>query len=127
MQPAGHGLRGRIGAMEEKKLSRWFFIVVLIGTTLLFFRMVRIFLVPILLAAVFSTLFYPLYEFFLRVFRGRKTLASFFCCFVLLLVLIAPLYLVADLVAKEAIEFYRTSQNRISEFFQQGAAGPLGW
>src|SRR4030095_14801068 len=92
--------------MDERKLSRYFFIAALLGTTLLFFRMVRIFLVPILLAAVFSTLFYPLYEFFLRIFRGRKTLASFCCCFLLLLVLIAPLYLVADLVARDAIDFH---------------------
>src|SRR4030095_6509832 len=113
--------------MDERKLSRYFFLAVLLGTTLLFFRMVRIFLVPILLAAVFSTLFYPLYEVFLRVFRGRKTLASFLCCFVLLLGLIAPLYLVADLVAREAIDFYRTSQDQIPKFFEKGAAGPLGW
>jgi predicted PurR-regulated permease PerM len=113
--------------MDEKRLSRYFFIAVLLGTTLLFFRMVRIFLVPILLAAVFSTLFYPLYELLLRLFRGRRTLASFFCCFVLLLGLIAPLYLVADLVAREAIDFYRTSQDQIPKFFEKGAAGPLGW
>src|SRR6185295_5949715 len=113
--------------MNERKLSRWFFIAVLLGTALVFFRMVRIFFVPILLAAVFATLFYPLYEKFLRIFRGRKTLASFFCCFVLLLGLIVPLYVVADLVAREAIDFYRTSQDRIAEFFQKGAAGPLAW
>lgn len=111
--------------MNEKKLSRYFFIAVLLGTTVLFFRMVRFFLVPILLAAVFSTLFYPLYEAFLRVFRGRKTLASFFCCFILLLGLIVPLYVVADLVAREAIEFYGTVQQQIGELFQKGSAGPL--
>ncbi len=113
--------------MNEKRLSRWFFIAVLLGTALVFFRMLRIFFVPVLLAAVFATLFYPLYEAFLRIFRGRKTLASFFCCFILLLGLIVPLYVVADLVAREAIDFYRTSQDRIAEFFQKGAAGPLGW
>jgi predicted PurR-regulated permease PerM len=93
---------------------------------LLFFRMVRVFLVPILLAAVFTTLFYPLFEIFLRLFRGRRTLAAFFCCFVLLLGLIAPLYAVADMVAREGIEFYRTAQVQIGEFFEKGAAGPLG-
>jgi len=112
--------------MDEKKLSRYFFIAVLLGTAVVFFRMVRIFFVPVLLAAVFATLFYPLYEGFLRLFRGRKTLASFACCFVLLLGLIAPIYVVADLVTREAIDFYRTFQDRIGEFFQQGAAGPLG-
>jgi predicted PurR-regulated permease PerM len=113
--------------MDDRKLSRYFFIAVLLGTALIFFRMVRVFFVPVLLAAVFATLFYPLYEAFLRIFRGRRTLAAFFCCFVLLLVLIVPLYVVADLVTREAIEFYRTSQDRITEFFQKGAAGPLGW
>ncbi len=104
--------------MNEKKLSRYFFIAVLLGTTVLFFRMVQFFLVPVLLAAVFSTLFYPLYQAFLRIFRGRKTLASFFCCFVLLLGLIVPLYVVADLVAREAIDFYGTAQRQIEEFFK---------
>src|SRR5262245_48238454 len=88
--------------------------------------MVRIFFVPVLLAAVFVSLFYPVYERFLRLFRGRKTLASFLCCFVLLLGLIVPIYVVADLVTREAIDFYRTFQDRIGAFLQQGAAGPLG-
>ncbi len=104
--------------MNEKKLSRYFFIAALIGTTVLFFRMVQFFLVPVLLAAVFSTLFYPLYEALLRVCRGRKTLASFLCCFILLLGLIVPLYVVADLVASEAVDFYRAAQVQIEEFFK---------
>lgn len=112
--------------MTERKSSSYFFLAVLIGTMLLFFRMVQIFFVPVLLAAVFSTLFYPLYEAFVRIVRGRRALAAFLCCFVLLLGLIVPLYIVADLVAREAIEFYRTAQVQIGEFFQQGPAGPLG-
>lgn len=112
--------------MIDKKLSRYFFIAILLGTTFVFFRMVRIFFVPVLLAAVFATLFYPMYEGFLRAFRGRKTLAAFFCCLVLLLVLIAPLYIVIDLVTREAIDFYGTFQDRIGVFLQQGAEGPLG-
>jgi predicted PurR-regulated permease PerM len=112
--------------MNEKKLGRYFFLAVLLGTTVVFFRMVQVFLVPVLLAAVFATLFYPLYEAFLRIFRGRRNLASFFCCFVLLLGLIVPLYGVAHLVTQEAIEFYKTAQHQIGEFFQNGTAGPLG-
>jgi predicted PurR-regulated permease PerM len=111
--------------MIDKKLSRYFFFAVLLGTTVVFFRMVGIFFVPVLLAAVFATLFYPLYEWFLRVFRGRKTLASFFSCFVLLLVLIVPLYAVADMVTREAIEFYRTAQVQVGEFLKKGPSGPL--
>ena len=111
--------------MDEKKLSRYFFFAVLIGTTVVFFRMVRIFLVPILLAAVFATLFYPLYEWLRRRFRGKKTLASFFCCFLLFLGLIIPLYAVADMVTREAIDFYHTAQKQMAEFMKTGPQGPL--
>src|SRR3712207_6205669 len=111
--------------MDEKKLSRYFFIAVLIGTTVVFFRMVQVFLVPILLAAVFATLFYPLYEWFLRRLRGRKKLAAFSCCFVLLLGLIIPLYVVADMVTREAIDFYHAAQTQIAEFMKTGPQGPL--
>jgi predicted PurR-regulated permease PerM len=96
--------------MDDKKLSRYFFIGVLLGTTVLFFRMVELFFVPVLLAAVFASLFYPLYERLLKVLRGRKTLASLLCCLLLLLVLIVPLYLVAEMVTREAIDFYRSTQ-----------------
>jgi predicted PurR-regulated permease PerM len=116
-----------IPAMDEKKLSRYFFIAVLIGTTVLFFHMVQMFFVPVLLAAVFATLFYPLYERLLRRLGGRKTLASFLTCFILLLVLIVPLYLVAELVAQEAVSFYKGSQAKIAELFQEGGAGPLAY
>lgn len=111
--------------MDEKKLSRYFFIAVLIGTTVVFFRMVAVFLVPILLAAVFATLFYPLYEWLLRRFRGRKTLASFCCCLILFLGLIIPLYVVADMVTREAIDFYHASQKQLTEFMKTGPQGPL--
>jgi predicted PurR-regulated permease PerM len=111
--------------MNERKLSRWFFIAVLLGTTLVFFRMVRIFFVPVLLAAVFATLFYPMYLWLLRAFRGRKTLAAFASCLVLLILLIVPLYLVADLVTHEAIDFYRSTQAHLGDLSQQ-IQGPLG-
>lgn len=111
--------------MNEKNLSRYFFIAVLIGTTIVFFRMIQAFLIPILLAAVFATLFYPLYEAFVRIFRGRRNLASFFSCFVLLLGLIVPLYLVADMVVREAIDLYQSAGQQIPDLLKKGEEGPL--
>jgi predicted PurR-regulated permease PerM len=108
---------------EEKKLSRWFFIAALILTTLVFFRMVQTFLVPIALAAVFATIFDPLYQAFLRTFRGRRSLAAFFCCFVLFLGLILPLYGVGHLVTREAIHFYASIEGEVTRLVQGGDAG----
>jgi predicted PurR-regulated permease PerM len=111
--------------MEDRKLSRYFFVAVLIGTAVLFFRMVRLFLLPVLLAAVFVTLFYPLYEWLLKTLRGRKTLASFLCCLLLLLVLVVPLYLVAEMVTREAIDFYRSAQANFGDIGQKLQASLL--
>src|SRR5436309_78003 len=111
---------------RDKLLSRYFFVAVLLGTTLLFFGMVRLFLVPALLAAVFSTLFYPLYERVAGAFGGRRGFASLACCLLLLLGLILPLYLVAHLVAQEAVEFYGMATRQIHTVLAQGDAGPLG-
>lgn len=108
---------------EEKKLSRWFFIAALVLTTVLFFRMVQNFLVPIALAAVFATLFNPLYQAFLRTFRGRRTLAALFCCLVLFLGLILPLYGVAHLMTLEAIHFYQSIEDDVTRLAQGGDAG----
>jgi predicted PurR-regulated permease PerM len=111
---------------RDKLLSRSFFVVFLLATTLLFFGMVRLFLVPVLLAAVFCTLFYPLYERVAGLLGGRRGLASLACCLLLLLGLILPLYLVAHLVAQEAVEFYGMATRQIHTVLSAGDAGPLG-
>ena len=113
--------------MIDKKLSRYFFIAALIGTTIVFFRMVQVFLVPILLAAVFATLFYPLFQLLVKRFRGRKTLAAFVTCFILLLVLIVPLYAVAHMVVVEAGTFYETAQRQLTAYMEKGPQGPVAW
>jgi predicted PurR-regulated permease PerM len=106
--------------MHDKTLARYFFIGILLGTSLLFFRMVQPFFVPVLLAAVFATLFYPLYEAFVRIFRGRRSVAAFSCCLVLFLGLILPLYGVANLVAGEAVGFYHAVQDKVSNLLASG-------
>src|SRR5436305_2074359 len=98
---------------RDKLLSRSFFVVFLLATSLLFFGMVRLFLVPVLLAAVFCTLFYPLYERAVRLLGGRRGFASLLCCLLLLLGLILPLYFVAHLVAREAVDFYGMAAKQI--------------
>jgi predicted PurR-regulated permease PerM len=80
-----------------------------------FFYMVRAFFVPVLLAAVFSALFYPLYERLVVAFRERKGLAALTSCLLLLLVLIVPLYLVGDLVSREAVALYDRSEDDIQQ------------
>lgn len=111
---------------EAEKLSRYFVLAVLIGIGVVFFNMVKIFLVPVMLAAVFAGIFYPLYNRLLKVFRQKKGLSAFVCCVILLLGLLIPTYFVANLVAKEAIDFYHSTEQIIREIIAQGDKGLLG-
>ncbi|MGH9361067.1 MAG: AI-2E family transporter, partial [Thermoanaerobaculia bacterium] len=107
--------------MRERKLSRYFFAAVLVLTLVVFFYTVRLFALPVLLAAVFATLFYPFYSQLVRLCRGRRGIAAVLCCFLLLLLLIVPVYLVVDLVSREAVEFYHSIEKDLDAAF---AAGP---
>jgi predicted PurR-regulated permease PerM len=112
--------------MNQKTLSRYFFITILIGAAFAFFYMVRMFLVPVLLAAVFTTLFYPMFEWFVRVFRGRRMIAAFVCCVLLLLAVILPILGVAHLVTLEAVDVYHSAEAKFAEITAEGQGGILG-
>jgi predicted PurR-regulated permease PerM len=112
--------------MNEKTLSRYFFITILIGSAAAFFYMIRMFLVPVLLAAVFTALFYPMFEWFERAFRGRRTIAAIVCCVLLLLAVILPILEVAHLVTLEAIDAYHAAEAKFTEISAKGQDGILG-
>ena len=107
--------------MHNQKLSRYFFIALLLGVAAVFFYMVRVFFIPVLLAAVFATLFYPLYERLLKAFRGRRGLAAIACCLILLLGLIGPLYGVVDLVVREGTSLFETARAQYDEAMLDGS------
>ncbi|MDZ7292942.1 MAG: AI-2E family transporter [candidate division KSB1 bacterium] len=111
---------------QVEKLGRLFLLAVLIGIGIIFFNMVKIFLVPVMMAAVFAAIFHPLYRRLLKITGQKKSLSAAVCCLVLLLVLLIPTYLIANLVANEAIAFYQTAEQNINEIIAQGDAGLLG-
>lgn len=99
-------------AEEKRNLGRRFLAALLLVTAALFLYMIRAFLVPILLAAVFSTLLYPLYRRLTRAFGGRSTLAALLCLLIFLVGLLVPLYAVAGLVVREGVAFYQAGEWR---------------
>lgn len=88
------------------RFSTTFLLALVVGTALLFFWMVRMFFVPVMLAAVFATLFHPLYRWLLGAFAGWRYTASFVTSLLLLFLLLLPVYLVGHRVTSEAIELF---------------------
>lgn len=106
--------------LKAEKFSRYFLLVVLVGIGVVFFNMIKIFVIPIVLAAVFVGLFYPLYGWLLKISRNKKSLSSFVCCLILLLGLLMPVFVVANLVSGEAINFYQNAEQKVEKLIQQG-------
>lgn len=112
--------------LRAEKFSRGYLLLLLVLVSVLFFNLIKIFLVPILLAAVFTSLFYPTYERLMKVFRNNRSLSAAVCCMLLLLGLLVPIYIVTDLVSREAIDLFNTAVPKVKEIIQEGDQGPLG-
>lgn len=91
---------------SSSSFSRYFLLVLVLLVAGLFFYMIRGFMQPVLLAAVFATVLYPLFERFVRWFGGRRALASIVTCLLLVIGIVAPLVAIGDMVAREAVSFY---------------------
>ncbi|HPI74983.1 MAG TPA: AI-2E family transporter, partial [bacterium] len=113
-------------ANEDIRFGRYFLLGVVIFIGVVFFKMISMFLIPIILAAVFCGLFYGFYEKLLRRLRGRRGISAGLCCLLLLLLLLIPLYFLGSLVAQEAVDFYDSAEAQVKEVIAQGDQGLLG-
>ncbi len=89
--------------MEKDRLSKAFILLMAMGLSIIFFGMIRSFLVTILLAAIFSGLAQPLFKRCEHRFGGRRALASVVTLLVLLVVVFVPFLLLVGIVTAQAL------------------------
>jgi predicted PurR-regulated permease PerM len=111
--------------LRAEKFAHYSLLLLILATGIVFFKIVKVFLVPVILAAVFAGLFYPFYTWVLRIMRGRKALSAFLCCVALSLGLLLPAYAVANLVAIEAVRLYQTAESKAQTVFGGDLGGRL--
>lgn len=90
-------------AFGKERFQRIFLLILALAISLLFFRMIRGFIVSILLAAIVAGLSYGLYKKLLGWFRGHRGAASGVTLLIVLLVIIMPLTVFLGIVASEAV------------------------
>lgn len=100
--------------MKDRIFSRLFLLIPASIILYLVWQMFQPFLLPVSLAVVLSTLFYPLYRKILRKLRGRKNLASSITCLLIILAGVIPCLLLLVLLAQEVSQTYETVQIKIS-------------
>lgn len=106
------------------EFSQYFLLFALLGLLTLFIFVIKGFIVPIIVAAVFCTLFYPLYQRLVKLLRGSTGWSAALACLILLLVLLIPLYLLVNIVINQAIDFYESIGPSLEELFTSGSLAP---
>ena len=90
--------------MQLKNYNTYFFLMILVGITLMVFYVLKPFIVPFVLAAVLANLFYFMYEGFLKITFRSKGISSALTCLIIALIIIVPITSVSFLVVSEAQE-----------------------
>lgn len=89
--------------MTEVQFRRAFLLLLVVAISAAFVAMIRMFLLTILMAALFSGVARPLYLRLQRLLRGNAPLASATTIVLLLVLVVAPLIALAGAVANEAL------------------------
>jgi predicted PurR-regulated permease PerM len=111
---------------NERKFSRYFLLALAALATIAFLYVIKIFVMSIILAAVFAALFFPLNEWLLRLLNGRRNLSALLSCIILFLGLLIPVFFISNLLAQQAVELYQTGVPRVNELLQEENVPLLG-
>ena len=101
--------------MTATRFRNAFLLLLVVAISFAFFAMIRGFVVTILLAAIFTGLSYPLYQWLLARFGGRRGLAAIVSLVLLLTLVIAPLLAVLGAGANEALQMTETIRPRLEQ------------
>lgn len=99
----------------KKTMHKPFLMILLLGSLLAIYLLFKPFLVEIIISAVLVSVFYSWYERLIKVFWGKKYLASFAMCLILLLVIIIPVTNLIVYASKKATVAY----SHVSEIVNQ--------
>jgi predicted PurR-regulated permease PerM len=87
----------------NQRFRKPFLIVMVVVVSVAFLAMIRSFLMTVLMAAIFSGLAWPLYARIVRLFGGRRGLASAATLLLMLVMVFGPLFAILGLVVNEAM------------------------
>jgi len=101
---------------EELDISHYFLFMLIFTALFMCYKMINIYLNPIILGLILAILAKPLYEWMLKKVKGRKSLASGIICTLLIVVIVFPFMILFSLVIKQGI----VSFNAINDWVAAG-------
>lgn len=95
----------------------YFLLACILVTGFLLFGLLRSFLIILIFAAILATAFYPFYIKVLKLFKNRARWASFFTCFLVLILIVVPLLIFILLLGRQSFDTYISIQNHLQNGF----------
>lgn len=107
--------------MSPDRFQRTFLLILCGAITLLFFQVVKPFLVPVLLGAIFSNLARPFFERFVLWTKGRRNTAAFLTLTTVVVAVVLPCLLLLGVIANQAVQVSQAVGPRVQTFFQHSS------
>jgi predicted PurR-regulated permease PerM len=111
---------------QVERFRRAFLLILVGAISLGFLMMIRPFIMPLLLAAIFAGLSYPLQRWVSRLLGGRSALGSAMTILLLLFVVVAPLLFFLGIVAGQAGEITQSISPWLQERIAERRTAGLG-
>ena len=105
--------------MNQERFQKAFLLILVLAISLVFFAMIRSFMIALLLAGIFSGVVHPLYRRLEKAFKGRSAAASIVTILIVIVVILVPLALLGSIVAAQALEVSEAVRPWIEERLQQ--------
>ena len=99
-----------------ERLSRYTILIIFVALGITYFPIIQIFFIPIMLAAIFAALFYPLYSWLYRHLWHKPHLSSLLCILLFLLGVLIPGYIILQIIIRQMIDFYRSAEPWFRDF-----------
>lgn len=109
--------------LSTERIERVWLVVLVLVVAYTFYHIVDIFLVPIVVAAVFASLGYPMHREWLRITRNRAGIAAMLSTLTVIVLAIIPIYLVAALITTEARSLFAGAESGVVGFIERTS----GW
>jgi len=105
--------------MTNRSPQLYFLVALLVGISILVFFIFRPFFYTLFLAIAFAVALSPIYEWVLRLVRGKRGIAAVFTTLIVVIFILAPLSFIGIQIFQEAWQLYTT-------IAQDGADGFIG-
>jgi predicted PurR-regulated permease PerM len=112
--------------IPRNRLNLLVLLALILTVSFVFFKIVQVFLVPLILAATFTTLLYPFFKMILKLFGGRRGAASLVFVLLIVIFVLVPLYFMGHLVTLQAIDFYEAAETFVKTAVSEGDDGIIG-